>query len=582
MQERNPVRPGDSKKSRRKKTLPLAVKILIPVGIGIVGAIGAAAIWYTQEAKQYEQVFFDNTLINGVDASRMSVRQVEEAISAGIDGYSLTIRTRGGESEQITGEDMNLHSEFDGTLEKMLAEQKPNEWWQHRKETVTYQIDTMTVFDRDKLEEKLKALNCFDEARKQEPEDAYLSEYISGVGYQVVPETEGNVLLWDVVFEHVSNAVVNLQAEVDLESINAYKEAAVKSDDSLLNAEAEARNRIVNVTVTYRFGDSVEKLDGVVTSQWLVKNADGGIGIDGSQAAEYVKSLASRYNTAYKTKSLKTSYGPTVSISGGNYGWRINQTAETEALLEILRSGESQSREPVYAQTANSRGVNDYGNTYVEINLTAQHLYFYKDGKLMVESDFVSGNEAKGYSTPAGAYPLTYKQRNATLKGEDYATPVDYWMPFNGGIGMHDANWRSSFGGTIYKTNGSHGCVNLPPSVAKTIYENISSGAPVLCYHLSGTEKGSSSASSTPPAETQPAETQPAQTQPEETSADNSETTAGNQGQVTPVSPAETTAPETPPETKPQETERQTAAEPGADTTKGAAEEEHGPGAGRS
>ncbi len=102
----------------------------------------------------------------------------------------------------------------------------------------------------------------------------------------------------------------------------------------------------------------------------------------------------------------------------------------------------------------------------------------------MVESDFVSGNESRGWSTPAGAYPLTYKQRNATLKGQNYSTPVSYWMPFNGGIGMHDAYWRSSFGGKIYKTNGSHGCINLPPAVAKTVYENISAGMPcsaIIC-----------------------------------------------------------------------------------------------------
>lgn len=92
----------------------------------------------------------------------------------------------------------------------------------------------------------------------------------------------------------------------------------------------------------------------------------------------------------------------------------------------------------------------------------------------MVESDFVSGNLAKGWGTPAGSYPLAYKQKNAVLKGENYRTPVNYWMPFNNGIGMHDAKWRSSFGGAIYKTSGSHGCINLPPSVAKTIFDNIS------------------------------------------------------------------------------------------------------------
>ena len=110
-------------------------------------------------------------------------------------------------------------------------------------------------------------------------------------------------------------------------------------------------------------------------------------------------------------------------------------------------------------------------------------MFFYKEGKLVVESDFVSGNESRGWSTPAGVYPLTYKQRNATLKGENYATPVSYWMPFNGGIGLHDANWRSKFGGTIYQNSGSHGCVNLPPDKAAALYDLVYTGIPVICYN---------------------------------------------------------------------------------------------------
>lgn len=188
----------------------------------------------------------------------------------------------------------------------------------------------------------------------------------------------------------------------------------------------------------------------------------------------------------------------------------------------------------------------------MEINLTAQHLYFYKDGKLLVESDFVSGNESKGWSTPAGVFPLTYKQRDATLKGETYRTPVSYWMPFNGNIGLHDATWRSTFGGTIYKTSGSHGCVNLPPAVAKTIFENIAAGVPVLCYHLSGTESQTASNGTSKPAETKPAETKPA-TEP---------TTAAKPTEAPTTAPPATAAPTTaaPPATKEPETEISTSA----------------------
>ena len=135
----------------------------------------------------------------------------------------------------------------------------------------------------------------------------------------------------------------------------------------------------------------------------------------------------------------------------------------------------------------------------MELNLTAQHLFVIKNGTKVLESDFVSGNVSRNWTTPPGAFPLTYKTRNATLKGEGYSTPVSYWMPFNGGIGLHDAPWRNAFGGQIYKTSGSHGCINLPPAIAKQLYEYVDIGFPVLCYNLDA-------AVATPaPAETTPA-----------------------------------------------------------------------------
>lgn len=67
-----------------------------------------------------------------------------------------------------------------------------------------------------------------------------------------------------------------------------------------------------------------------------------------------------------------------MTITKGNYGWRINQKEETAALAQIIRSGQGQEREPAYLQKAASYEGPDYGNTYVEINLTAQHLYFIK------------------------------------------------------------------------------------------------------------------------------------------------------------------------------------------------------------
>ncbi len=465
--------------SKGKKIAAITAAVTCCLGISAAGA-------YTYLSLPYRDTFFPNTRINGLDASHKDVDQVKQMIDEGMKAYTLTLEERGGVEEQISGDEIGLHSEYDGSLERLLAEQKPLQWGFHWLEGEEHTIETMIAYDPEQLNAVINGLDCMDESKTELPENAYLSEYREGVGYEIVPEAGGTRVVPEKVHESVANGIMNLKERISLEEEGAYARALITAENPDLIAEAEKWNQAVNVTITYHFGDQTEVLNGDTIHTWMIENEEGGLELDEAKVTEYVAQLAVTYDTAYQPKQLKTTTGETVTITNGNYGWRINRKAEVAALSEIIRSGNSQEREPVYSQTAAARGENDYGNTYVEINLSAQHLYYYVDGQLLVESDFVSGNEARGMGTPGGAFPLTYKQRNAVLRGQGYASPVSYWMPFNGGIGMHDASWRGSFGGRIYKTNGSHGCINLPASAARTIFENISSGIPVLCYYLDG------------------------------------------------------------------------------------------------
>lgn len=465
--------------SKGKKIAAITAAVICCLGISAAGA-------YTYLSLPYRDTFFPNTRINGLDASHKDVDQVKQMIDEGMKAYTLTLEERGGVEEQISGDEIGLHSEYDGSLERLLAEQKPLQWGFHWLEGEEHTIETMIAYDPEQLNAVINGLDCMDESKTELPANAYLSEYREGVGYEIVPEAGGTRVVPEKVHESVANGIMNLKERISLEEEGAYARALITAENPDLIAEAEKWNQAVNVTITYHFGDQTEVLNGDTIHTWMIENEEGGLELDEAKVTEYVAQLAVTYDTAYQPKQLKTTTGETVTITNGNYGWRINRKAEVAALSEIIRSGNSQEREPVYSQTAAARGENDYGNTYVEINLSAQHLYYYVDGQLLVESDFVSGNEARGMGTPGGAFPLTYKQRNAVLRGQGYASPVSYWMPFNGGIGMHDASWRGSFGGRIYKTNGSHGCINLPASAARTIFENISSGIPVLCYYLDG------------------------------------------------------------------------------------------------
>ncbi|MFQ9153126.1 MAG: L,D-transpeptidase [Blautia sp.] len=137
-------------------------------------------------------------------------------------------------------------------------------------------------------------------------------------------------------------------------------------------------------------------------------------------------------------------------------------------------------REPLWLKMGVARTANGIGDTYVEIDYTNQRMWFYKDGQLLVDTQVVTGNTSKDMGSPLGIFALYYKETHAILKGEDYKTPVDFWMPFYGGVGIHDAKWRDSFGGNLYQSSGSHGCINTPWANAKTIYENIDAGTPIV------------------------------------------------------------------------------------------------------
>lgn len=174
----------------------------------------------------------------------------------------------------------------------------------------------------------------------------------------------------------------------------------------------------------------------------------------------------------------------------GPYGWKIDQTAETDNLVLMAQTGINQEREVQFSQQAASHSAADWGNTYAEVDFGAQHVYMYENGALTWDAPCVTGNVSKNYTTPEGIYSLTYKQTDRVLRGAkqadgtyEYESHVDYWMPFNGGIGFHDASWRSKFGGTIYQYSGSHGCINLPVDKAKLLYEKVYKGMPVLCHN---------------------------------------------------------------------------------------------------
>ena len=118
-------------------------------------------------------------------------------------------------------------------------------------------------------------------------------------------------------------------------------------------------------------------------------------------------------------------------------------------------------------------------DTCVVVDIGDQNLSLYKDGEEILTTSVTTGKDST--PTDIGLFDIDSKERNATLEGPGYSSPVEYWMPYNYGEGLHDAYWRYGvFGGEGYHSNGSHGCVNMDLSDAAEVYDNVSVGDNVL------------------------------------------------------------------------------------------------------
>ena len=232
-------------------------------------------------------------------------------------------------------------------------------------------------------------------------------------------------------------------------------------------------------------GSTTEVIDAGTIETWL-QITDDSLNIDQEAVKSYVQNLAAKYNTIYVPRTFHTSYGNDVTVSDNEYGFQIDQDGEVQQLLTDLASGTAVTRDPVYSISGMQRnGADDLNGSYIEVSLDNQHLWLYKDGVLVTETDIVSGAPKAGRETYRGAWPIAYKASPYNLSSQEYGynVKVNYWMPFVYGQGLHDASWQSSFGGNRYKSGaGSHGCINLPTDQAALIYNTIDGGYPIIIY----------------------------------------------------------------------------------------------------
>ena len=475
----------EKKKRRRGKKGGAGRKILL--SLGVVTALLAAA--YFGMAMFFNSHFMFDTQINGVDFSLKDVSEVESYLKKQVADYTLTLEESDGSREIIKGSDIDIEFTTGERIKQLAEGQQKLFWIKSLWEPSEIEAKVGVKYNAEKLNAVIDGLKCMDEEKQKASKNAYPA--FKDGKFEVVPEVIGTKIDGDKFRSMVSKMIDGFQNHANLREEDCYILPKYTSESKEVLEAAEKMNSYLGAKITYDFGSETETVDSAVISEWVkVNKKKMKVSFNKDDVKEYIKKLADKYDTKYKAKQFTTADGDTVKVEGGSYGWLINQDAEYEQLIKDIKTAQVVTREPKYTSKAASHQGAGVGSTYAEVDLTDQHMYFIKGGKVVLETDVVTGNPNKGNATPQGIYTLSYKTRNATLRGEkkangeySYETPVKYWMPFNGGIGFHDATWQPTFGGDRYKSHGSHGCVNMPEEKAKELYDLISAGIPVVCHY---------------------------------------------------------------------------------------------------
>lgn len=442
----------------------------------------------------YNDKFLNGTMVNGSDVGGMTLQKANDQLSKKVNGQSLKLIFNDGQNEVLQSAQLGVSYNKDNSLNQLMKNQNKWAWFigffKNEKNTLT---DLIQISDEN-LTNGIASMEHAKEENQIAPTDAYI-QYKDG-SFSIIEETLGSKFNIEELVKNIKVALSEGKQQLDVTKANGYVKPQVYKDDQDLNNQLKAANEYCLSAITYTTPKGKEiALDGSTLITWLSKQDDGSYTKDESVFKEkltaFVKELASQYNSIGATRTFTGKDGQSHTVIGGTYGFRVSTDSEVSALLKMINENKSENnRIPEHTGQLPSGENGGLGTTYLEINITKQHLWFVKDGSVVLESDFVSGKESDPTRlTPSGTYYIYNKERNRVLRGTkqpngkyEYESPVSYWMPFNKGIGLHDASWRSTFGRDIYINSGSHGCINLPTGFAGSLYSQIYVNLPVVVY----------------------------------------------------------------------------------------------------
>lgn len=442
---------------------------------------------YVGLAFYYRNAFEYATWINGVYCTGRSVEDVNRELADSFQYEGITVYDKDGNSYHISAQEIGYQFDFVRALEIYQKQQNAWAWIDSLVHENVAEISPVVSYDLKALGECVDGLPFMDEGKKEE----YRFEIVkTDQGYELINERM-NVLNGEEAVAAIQEALDHSAKTVSLEEAGCYHNLELTEEMQKTLTLWEKLDAFQQCGITYQMGEDRIPVDKSVVCDWILLAEDGSFAIDENGQLQlkegaiegFVEALAREYDTVGTAREFTSTSGETITVEGGIYGNKLDQKKEVEYLTEAFYAKKREIHEPEYTQKAFAQGKNDIGDTYIEIDMGEQMMYYYADGVCTLETPVVTGNTSRKRGTPTGVNYVYNKQTNRILRGEDYASHVDFWMPVKGNIGIHDASWRSSYGGTIYQTNGSHGCINTPRDAMVKLYEAVEIGTPVVMFY---------------------------------------------------------------------------------------------------
>ncbi len=457
---------------------------LVPVLCGIFGTTLALYVGFAAWLRIDGRFPFRTTL-NGQDVSLRRALDVQRTcMDAYYPNMYFSVESRGNPPYRVTP------SSFDFSDAERAVSFLPDSMllWPRSlfEDTCLYTMDGDAI---QKLAQRIEAdSGAFRADLWETPQDAYVVYDEAGGKFSIVPDTAGSAIDKEKFEAALEQHVRYGRGDLDLSAAGVYRHADVVSTSPQLAEENDRLNRFLSAEVVYTVGeeslsfyarDLLSYVDARLGPSAIRYNARAAA--DDGVFDAFAQELAAAFDSKGGASDFITNDGETVSVTQKTWRATLDHEATAEALAALSFDDLSRGGK-IEGTLVWEKAPLDALTNYVEVDLTNQQLYLYTDGEQVLDSPIVSGCVAQRHSTPSGAFSLIGKSRNVVLRGEDYANFVNFWMPFNKNIGLHDAPWRRRFGGTIYKANGSHGCINLPYDVAETLFNTIDDSYAIVCY----------------------------------------------------------------------------------------------------